>query len=51
MAACGNGAAWIAERLERRYSAWIDRVAGAGFVATAALLGLRDIERHQSTGQ
>lgn len=45
LAAYGKGASWIADRLERRYSAWVDRVAGAGLVVAAILLGLRDTAR------
>jgi threonine/homoserine/homoserine lactone efflux protein len=44
LAAYGKGASWIAARLARRYSAWIDRVAGAGLVTAAILLGLREAE-------
>ena len=44
LAAYGKGASWIAARLARRYSAWTDRVAGAGLVMAAILLGLRETD-------
>ena len=45
LAAYGKGASCIATRLESRHKAWVERVSGAGLVATAALLGLRSSAR------
>lgn len=38
----GKGASWLAERLTARARAWTDRVAGAGLIGAAVLLGLKE---------
>lgn len=41
----GKGASWIATQLKGHYKAWVDRVAGAGLIAAAILLGLRGVQK------
>lgn len=45
LAAYGQGAVWLVRRLRSRYRAWVERIAGAGIIGAAVLLGLRSNER------
>lgn len=45
LAAYGQGAVWLVRRLRSRYRAWVERIAGAGVIGAAVLLGLRSNER------
>jgi threonine/homoserine/homoserine lactone efflux protein len=44
LAAYGKGASWLAMKVRSRRRVWVDRVAGAGIVGAAVLLGLRATE-------
>ncbi len=46
LCAYGKGASWIAQKVSHQYSAWIDRVGGAGLIAAALLLGLKSSQNN-----
>ena len=45
LASYGKGASWIAQKIQSKYEAWIERASGIGLVSAAVLLGLRTSER------
>ena len=45
LSAYGKGASWLADRLQDRRKALVERVAGLGLVVAAVLLGLRTSEQ------
>ncbi len=45
LATYGKGASWIAQKLQSRHKALLDRAAGASLIVAALLLGLRANER------
>jgi threonine/homoserine/homoserine lactone efflux protein len=45
LALYGKSASWLVRRLRSHHRAWVDRVAGAGIIGAAVLLGLRANQR------